>query len=162
MARVGHDRVFKKIGAVVLISPDIEIDVFRRQAKPVVARGVPICILVSRGDRALRVSARLRGEQARLGSIRSQADLGGLDVAIMNLSSIRSEDMTGHFKAGALPELIRFVRKLDATGLDIFESGKGPGVIGGSVVILQTSTGRGGPTIQGVCIPRIVTGNERT
>ncbi|WP_299822152.1 alpha/beta hydrolase [uncultured Jannaschia sp.] len=141
MARVGHDRVFDKIGAVVLISPDIEIDVFRKQAEPVLARGVPIYVLVSRGDRALRFSARLRGEQSRLGSIRSQTDLGGLDVAIIDLSSIHSEDMTGHFKAGTSPELIDFVRKLDAAGLDIFEAGKGPGVIGGSVAILQTGTG---------------------
>ena len=65
MARVGQDRVFDKIGAVVLISPDIDIGVFRKQAEPVLARGVPIYVLVSRRDRALRFSAWMRGQESR-------------------------------------------------------------------------------------------------
>ena len=47
----------------------------------------------------------------------------------------------GHFKAGTSPELIEFVRRLDATGLGVFEAGKGPGVIGGSAAILRTGAG---------------------
>jgi esterase/lipase superfamily enzyme len=141
MARVGHDRVFGKLGAVVLISPDIEVDVFRKQAEPVLARGVPIYVLVSHRDRALRLSAWLRSGQYRLGSIRSQAELGGLDVAVIDLSSVRSGDPMRHFKAGTSPELIEFVRGIDAAGLEVFEAGHGRGVIGGSVAILQIGTG---------------------
>ena len=35
MARTDNDAVFRKLNAVVLISPDIEIDVFRKEAEPV-------------------------------------------------------------------------------------------------------------------------------
>ena len=47
----------------------------------------------------------------------------------------------GHFKIGTSPELIEFVRRLDATGLGMFDAGKGPGIIGGSAAILQTGAG---------------------
>ena len=62
MARTENAAVFRKLNAVVLISPDIEIDVFRKEAEPVLARGVKIYVIVSKGDRALKISARLRGE----------------------------------------------------------------------------------------------------
>ncbi len=63
MARTENDAFFQKVNAVILISPDIEIDVFRKEAEPVLARGVNIYVIVSKDDRALRISARLRGEQ---------------------------------------------------------------------------------------------------
>ncbi len=137
LARVDHDRVFDKRGAVVLISPDIEIDVFRQQAEPLLARGVPIDVLVSRRHRALRSSALMRGERSRLGSIRSQPDLGALDVSVIDLSIVRNGDRMDQFKVGTSPELIEFIRSRDATGLGVFEAGKGPGVVGCSATILQ-------------------------
>lgn len=60
MARVGSRRFFDKVNAVILLSPDIEIDVFRKQAPPVLAEGVPIFVVVSTRDRALLISAVIR------------------------------------------------------------------------------------------------------
>ena len=140
MALVGHDEVFRKLNTVLLISPDIEIDVFRKQAEPVLARGVRIYVLVSGSDRALRLSARLRGERERLGSIRSAGDLGGLDVGVVDLSAVKSVDMLGHFKSGTSPAIIDFVRRLRASGLEVFDQGGQPGLIETSVSVVQEGT----------------------
>ena len=129
MARTGNDQVFSKLNAVILISPDIGIDVFREEAVPVLARGVPIYIIVSDADRALKLSARLRGEHDRLGSIRSAAELGGLKVVVVDLSAVESEDLVGHFKVGSSPAVIDFVRGLHRSGLEVFRQGARPGVI---------------------------------
>ena len=140
MALVGHDEVFRKLNTVLLIAPDIEIDLFREQAEPVLARGVRIYVVVSGSDRALRLSARLRGEGERLGSIHSAAELGGLDVGVVDLSAVKSADRLGHFKSGTSPEIIEFVRRLRASGGEVFSQDGHPGLIDTSVSVVQEGT----------------------
>ena len=55
MALVGHNDVFRKLNTVLLISPDIEIDAFRKQAEPVLARGVPVQRQTSLWSRQIRM-----------------------------------------------------------------------------------------------------------
>ena len=140
MARTDNDAVFRKLNAVVLISPDIEIDVFRKEAEPVLARGVKIYVIVSKGDRALKISARLRGEHERLGSIRSADELGGLPVTVIDLSAVKSTDTLGHFKAGTSPTVIAFVSALHREGVGVFNEGKRRGLVEGSVAVVQQGT----------------------
>ena len=140
MALVGHDEVFRKLNTVLLISPDIEIDLFREQAEPVLTRGVRIYVVVSGSDRALRLSARLRSEGERLGSIHSAAELGGLDVGVVDLSAVKSVDPLGHFKSGTSPEIIEFVRRLRASGGEVFAQDGQSGLIDTSVSVVQEGT----------------------
>lgn len=135
-----NPRVLDKVDAVVLISPDIDIDVFRKEAEPVLARHVPIFIVVSGGDKALRFSAGLRGGRQRLGTIKSKADLKGLDVDVIDLSSISGGDSMGHFTVGTSPALIAFLNELRSTGTEIFDDNKGKGLIGSSVQMVQRGT----------------------
>jgi esterase/lipase superfamily enzyme len=138
---LGRDpRVFEKMNAVVLLSADIDVDVFRKQAAPVLAMGIPIYVIVSQSDRALKLSALIRGDQNRLGNITSQAELDGLDVTVIDLSEIKSADATGHFKAGTSPALINFVQALGATGLEVFSAGTRPGLVETSVAVIQSGT----------------------
>jgi esterase/lipase superfamily enzyme len=140
MALSGNSAALRDIDAVILISADIEVDVFRRQAPPVLAAGIPIYVIVSADDRALRFSARLRGQKDRLGSISSIDELGGLDVTVVDLSSIDSEDVTGHLKSGTSPEIIAMVQALRAQGLAPLSSNEAPGLIGSSVGLLRIGT----------------------
>lgn len=140
MALSGDRAGLRKIDAVLLISADIEIDVFRKQAPPVLAAGIPIYVIVSSDDKALRFSARLRGQKARLGSINSVNDLGGLDVTVVDLSAIESEDMTGHLKSGTSPEVIAMVQALREQGLGVLSSNEQPGLIGASVGLFRVGT----------------------
>ena len=128
------------MNAVILISPDIEIDVFRKEAEPILARGVKIYVLVSKDDRALKISARLRGERSRLGSINSADELGGLPVTVIDLSAVESPDALGHFKAGTSPSVVAVVSALHKSGGGVFNQGKQRGLIEGSVAVVQQGT----------------------
>jgi esterase/lipase superfamily enzyme len=139
MARAGEDRTLARVNSVLLIAPDIEIDVFRQQARPLIDRGVPIYVMVSDADRALALSARIRGERKRLGSISGIDELDGLDVTVIDLGQLERNDRLGHFKLGTSPELIAFVRGLQLTGLQVF-AGRQRGVIQTSVAFIQAGT----------------------
>ncbi len=139
MARLGYDAFFRKLTSILLISPDIEIDVFRKQAPPVLARGIPIFIAVSRKDRALEISSIIRGERERLGSIRSDEELGGLDVILIDLSDVEAGGGLGHFALARSPELIAMLRGLPDTGLDLLENQEG-GLVGNTVALIQQGT----------------------
>ena len=114
MARQGHDAVMARTNAIILLAPDIEIDVFKEQARPILERGVPILIFASRRDRALAFSALLRGERDRVGSVRSAAELGGLPVLVYDVSAVQAGDPFGHFAVADSPALIGFLRGLGA------------------------------------------------
>jgi esterase/lipase superfamily enzyme len=141
LAQAGDQATLDQINAVILISADIEVDVFRRQAPAVLAAGVPIYLLVSSDDKALKLSAKLRGETDRLGLVRSADELGGLDVAVVDLSSIESEDMTGHMKVGTSPEVIALVQRIRDTGVAIFDDGQKTGLFEQGGALIQGATG---------------------
>jgi esterase/lipase superfamily enzyme len=141
MALSGERAALSRIGAVVLISADLEIDLFRKQAPPVLAAGVPIYLVVSDDDKVLRLSSFLRGERDRLGSIRSTAELGGLDVSVVDVSAIDSDDATGHLKVGTSPELIAFIQRIRRSGVAIFEDDQKVGLLDQGAVLVQGATG---------------------
>lgn len=141
LALTGERAALSRIDAVILISADLEIDLFRRQAPPVLAAGVPIYLLVSDDDRALRLSAFIRGEKRRVGSVRSAAELGGLDVSVLDLSAIGSDDAARHLKVGSSPEVIALVQRIRNSGVSIFDDGQKTGLLDGGAAILQGTTG---------------------
>ncbi len=134
MARVGYGEVFDKLDTVILLSPDIEIDVFRRQAPPVVARGVPIIVVVSDHDRALLASSLIRGERTRVGSVRSTEELGVPGVHVLDISQVRDPGFTGHFAVATSPELLAFLRSLHGGGLSALDTALGPFEAGARII----------------------------
>jgi len=84
---LARDRAtLSKINAVILISADLEVDVFRRQAPPVLAAGIPIYLIVSDDDRALKLSAFIRGESDRVGNVRSTKPIRSVRIAVSQAS----------------------------------------------------------------------------
>lgn len=140
---LSNDRAaMKKINAVILISADLEIDVFRKQAPPVLAAGIPIFLLVSDDDKALKLSGFIRGEGNRVGNVRSRADLGGLDVGILDLSAVDdSKGDANHLKIGSSPELIAFIQRIRASGVSIFDDGQKVGLLDAGAAIVKGTTG---------------------
>jgi esterase/lipase superfamily enzyme len=139
MAREG-DPALARLNAVVLISPDIDIDVFRRQARPVIARGIPIFAIVSSRDRALLVSAFIRGERRRVGSIASPEELGDVAVTVVDISNVDSADSLGHFAVATSPALINLFRGLRSQGVDVFGRPDSTNIIENSITIIQEGT----------------------
>jgi esterase/lipase superfamily enzyme len=115
MALAGHDAVFDKIAAVVLVGADIDLDVFRAQAAAVAARGVQIVVVTSRRDRALRVSAALRGTRTRVGSAPPET-LAGLPVAVLDVTGVPVNETYRHLFLARSPDLLRQIRDVHDAG----------------------------------------------
>ncbi|WP_164844717.1 alpha/beta hydrolase [Brucella pituitosa] len=86
---------------VGLASPDIDIDVFRKQTAVVGRLSPPLTVLVSKDDRALAVSSRLAGGKPRLG-LASADDPQIQEIArqsgaqIIDISTLPSSDVFNH------------------------------------------------------------------
>ena len=92
-----------KIRDVMLASPDIDVDVFRRQIAEIDAgpRPAQFTLFISRDDRALGLSSFLAGDLTRLGSLdpnkepyRSILEQGR--VQVIDLTGMASSDFTNH------------------------------------------------------------------
>ncbi len=142
MAVTGEDRFFDKLQAVVLMAPDLDIELFRAQMRPVAARGVPIYVFVSSRDRALRLSSLLRGQAARLGSIQDVTALKEFDITIIDTSDVRGEgDVLGHFAVATSPAMIAMIQGLDRLGENVFSDAQiDPNLFESTINVVQGVT----------------------
>jgi esterase/lipase superfamily enzyme len=101
----------KKLKEVVLLAPDIDVNVFRTQLDAIGKLNRPIIVAVSKDDLALATSERLAGGVPRVGNVlidnpRAQAAIKRYGLDVVDLSQVKSEDYFAHSKfADALPEL---------------------------------------------------------
>jgi esterase/lipase superfamily enzyme len=138
MARAGRADVLSRINAVVLISPDIELDVFRKQAPPLLAYGVPIIVVVSNRDRALMFAMMVRTTRTpRVGAVSSPAELGVADVVMVDLSNVNAHGGMGHFALARSPEIIELLRGLREDGVNLFEESQQRGVLSSGISLIQ-------------------------
>ncbi|MEM8824680.1 MAG: alpha/beta fold hydrolase [Pseudomonadota bacterium] len=104
-----------RLGAVILISPDVDIDLFRSQARAIGRLPQPFVITVSDRDRALGVSARLAGRRARLGAPDDLSRLADLDITVIDLSAANDDGGNRHLSAVTSPTAIAWLNALDAS-----------------------------------------------
>ncbi|MFN3647612.1 MAG: alpha/beta hydrolase [Gemmobacter sp.] len=139
MAIRKDDKVMRRIGGVLLISPDIDVDVFRAQAQAIGRLPQPFVVFTSARDRALALSATIAREQARLGNLRDVRALAGLDVTLLEVGAFASGD--GHFTAGNSPALIKLLNRIgdidEALGQDATSR---VGLLPGAVLTVQGAT----------------------
>jgi esterase/lipase superfamily enzyme len=103
-------RLGSRITGVVLISPDLDVDVFRSQALRIGALPQPFVIVTSKKDHVLALSARLSGERERLGNIKDTSRLGDLKVTFLDTTAFSTGG--GHFNLGNSPALISLLAQL--------------------------------------------------
>lgn len=133
MAIRGDRKVRPRIAAVLLLSPDLDIDVFHEQAAAIGKLPQPFIIFTSRKDKALALSARLTGQRRdRLGNIRDVAEVGDLEVTVVDVAAFNKGD--GHMNVATSPALIGILGQIGAMdaayGLDAAEkTGLLPGVL---------------------------------
>ena len=124
-----------KIRDVMMASPDIDIDVFRRQIAEIDAgpRPAQFTLFVSRDDRALGLSSFLARDSTRLGALdpneepyRSILEKGR--VQVVDLTSFASNDFTNHSKfasgevVGAIGERLAEGQTLNEAKAGLVES----------------------------------------
>lgn len=107
----GDRGLMNRIDGVVLISPDIDVDVFRMTAKVIGTLPEPFIIFGSPRDGVLRLSGFITGQQGRLGALEDVSRLADLDVTYLDVAAFR--DGTGHFTAGTSPGLIRVLGRIE-------------------------------------------------
>ncbi len=113
---------FDRVQTVVLMAPDVDIGVFRRQAAAAALGDVSLYVFTSSRDRALRLSAALRGSGNRLGALSDPSQVDGLPVTIIDLTDVNgNEDALNHFKVATSPVMISLLRGLGSYGTTIFE-----------------------------------------
>lgn len=103
--------VGKNVRGVILMSPDINIDVFRSQFNRIKDVPDPFIVIVSRKDAVLRVSSRLRGQKTQLGNISNVEDVADLPITILDVSEFSDLRSGNHFVAAGSPALIQLLRR---------------------------------------------------
>jgi esterase/lipase superfamily enzyme len=145
--------LMNNIDAVALISPDIDVDVFRSQALsigPLLPN--PFVIFGSEKDFYLNLSGRLTGEKERLGNLSDVTRLADLKVTYFDVSNY--SEGSGHFNLGDSPTLIRlFDRVLDvSTALNTDQRNR-VGLLPGVILTVRNAT-------QVVLAPVVIVGDE--
>jgi esterase/lipase superfamily enzyme len=135
----GRSDLMGRIGAVVLISPDLDVDVFRAQAQRIGTLPRPFLIVASPRDRILALSGVLTGQHERLGHLGDASVLADLDVTLVDVSAFSTG--TGHFNLGDSPALISLAASMEnvdaAFGRD---PASRPGLLPGSIITLRRAT----------------------
>jgi esterase/lipase superfamily enzyme len=108
---------FAKLEEVALIAPDIDVAVFRSQARELLDDDITIYVFTSNRDRALRLSAALRGNRERLGSVTDLAQIADLPVTVIDVSAVNSEnDAMNHFAIATSPALFSLIQGMQRYG----------------------------------------------
>lgn len=132
-------RVMPQVSGVVLFSPDIDVDIFRMQAKEIGVLPQPFLIFGSDRDRVLRLSALITGQQGRLGSLTDVTRLADLEVTYFDVGAFSTG--AGHFVPGTSPALITMMGSIsqveEAFGGDV--SGR-TGLLPGVVLTVRSAT----------------------
>lgn len=112
------------LNGVVLMSPDIDVEVFRSQMSRIEKVPQPFIVFVSSEDKLLNISKYLRGTHSseRLGNISSLDAVAGLPIQIIDTTAFSDDAVSSHLVAGTSPALITIINSAretaDAFGRD--------------------------------------------
>ena len=128
------------LGGVILISPDLDIDLFETQARRIATLPEPFAIFVNARDRALALSARLNGRGARLGNLTDPQALAEFPVTLVDVTAF-AEGGLQHFTLGNSPLLLQILgqsAELDAA-FQRDRAGRS-GILPGTAITVQNAT----------------------
>lgn len=115
-----------KIKNVVLASPDIDVDVFRRQLIEMGPKRPQFTIFASRGDRALAVSKWISGDVDRVGAadVRPyESELKALGITVVDTTDVKAGDALAHNTFADSPEMVQLLgKRLSGQSLDTGEA----------------------------------------
>lgn len=109
----GQGAALRRISGVALISPDIDPEVFKAQARRIRPFPQPFLLMTSARDKILDLSAWIAGRPRRLGAITSAEGLEGLPVIIVDLTDYAEPRGSGHQTAFTAPAAIELLRSYD-------------------------------------------------
>lgn len=108
----GDRQVLSRLSGVVLMSPDIDPDVFARQAEAIGALPQPFFIFITRADRALTLSGLITGRKPRLGVIDAAEEVARPDVQVIDFTDLATGEALNHFVPVTSPAAIEMLNRL--------------------------------------------------
>jgi esterase/lipase superfamily enzyme len=128
-----------KIHDVILASPDIDGDVFRRQVARLGWPRPRLSMFVSRDDKALDVSKLIAGDVERVGAIDPKTEpwkstLEKENVTVFDLTDVKTSDRLAHGKYAANGDVVRLIGNRLVAGQPISDGRVGFGDRVGGVV----------------------------
>lgn len=140
LAVAGHQDLLARITPVILIAPDVDVDVFRAQAERIGKLPQPFLIFASGRDRALMLSARLSGQPARLGSVETLDELEDFEITVIDTTAAEGGDGLGHLTAVTSPTAIAVLSNMDRYEAALNADQVQQGVLPGTVTLVRNAT----------------------
>ena len=116
-------RVAPKNRNVLLAAPDVDVDLARQAIIDMGPRAKrpAFTLFVSQDDRALAISRRVWGSEARLGSINPEQEpyrtqLEQANITVLDLTKLKDGDALNHGKFAASPEVVQLIGQRLAAG----------------------------------------------
>lgn len=138
-------RVAAKIQNVILASPDLDVDVFRKQWEAMGDMKPKFTLFVSRDDRALGISSRISGNIERLGQVdptqepyRTEFEKAG--ITVLDLTALKGGDRLNHGKFAESPEVVRLLGNRLIAGQTVTDADVGLGERVGAVALGAAQT----------------------
>ncbi|WP_300548566.1 alpha/beta fold hydrolase [Roseovarius sp.] len=103
----GNRRLLAGISGVTLMSPDIDPDLFDRQAEAIGTLPQPFLIFITKHDRALSLSGFITGQKPRLGVIDAVEKVTRPDVTVIDFTELADGNSLNHFVPVTSPAAIR-------------------------------------------------------
>ncbi|MCW1918888.1 alpha/beta fold hydrolase [Rhodobacter sp. KR11] len=127
MAIAGDRATLDRLSGVILISPDLDVDVFRNLATRMGKLPEPFVIFTSQKDKALQLSGWISGEPARLGNLQDVSELADLKVTLVDVGAFNTGE--GHFNVGNSPALIALMNRAGAAEALVASDGSPSGLL---------------------------------
>ncbi len=150
LAIAGNRDLNGKLGYVVLASPDLDVDVFKKQMIRYGKPDQPFTVLLSGDDKALQISAIISGSKPRVGDYGDAADLAQYGVIVVDLTRAKAGDRLNHAKFADNPILVRLLgerlavpaglasAEIDARPIDTLGRGIGQTVGSAAEIVITT------------------------
>ena len=113
IAIAGDAAVRSLIGGVILVSPDIDVDVFRSQARRIGTLPQPFVIFSSKRDRVLKFAAKEIYGNTRVGALKLGGELADLDVNVVDVTDY-SRGLLNHDTAITSPAFLKIIGNMQA------------------------------------------------
>lgn len=142
----------RSLAGVVLIAPDIDIDVFLSQLDRFDRLPQPFVVFVSDQDKALEASGLISGRPQRLGRDSDIETLRDYPILVIDISKFADGRNADHFTVGTSPELMDFLTSPELESV-LRSQNFDAGVVSASGRLVRTTANRAEKAIQWILFP---------
>ena len=125
IALANHGALPSKIHSIILISPDLDIDVFNAQLSAIKVLPREFAIFASQKDRALQLSSFLAGDRNRVGNNIDETKIRREGITVIDVSEFTGGDGMNHMTAVTSPSLVALLKGMTASNQQVFLNAPG-------------------------------------